>query len=71
MDPAPPDPGDPPERLYEQARFWYERSQQQKRAFEKVKAYIGLWRNDKRLKVAGEILLREIERIEREPVTSG
>lgn len=32
----------------------------------RIKEHIGLWKHDKRLKIAGEILLRDIERIEKE-----
>lgn len=33
---------------------------------ERVKQHIGLWRNDRRLRIAGEILLRDIARFEDE-----
>ena len=32
----------------------------------RIKAYITPWLSDKRMRISGEIILREIERIERE-----
>lgn len=33
---------------------------------QRIKEYVGVWTQDKRMRVMGEIVLREIERIERE-----
>lgn len=56
---APPRPDDPPERLYEHARRGYE-------VVQGIKAYVGVMRSDKRMRVMADILLREVERLERE-----
>lgn len=54
-----PEPTDPPASLYEQARI-------QHAVIERIKQHVGLWKSDKRLRIAGEILLRDIETFERE-----
>lgn len=63
---APPDPHDPPERMYEQARLYYEKYQEARAVIEGIKAHVEPWKNDKRMKIMGEILLGHIARIEKE-----
>lgn len=61
-----PDASDPPEVLLEKARAFYIEAQEKAAVIERIKAYVAPWRTDKRMKVMGEILLREIERAETE-----
>lgn len=65
MDLPPPSPEDPPERLYAQARALYEACQAKDAVIQGVKAYVGPWMTDKRMKILGGMLLREIERLEK------
>lgn len=66
MEPAPPDPNDAPDALYRHARLLYARYEEKRRVIARIREYVEPWRRDKRMKVMGEILLREIDRIERE-----
>lgn len=39
---------------------------QKQAVIDRIKAHVGLWKQDKRMRIMGEILLADIERIERE-----
>lgn len=64
--PPPPDPHDPPERLLETARRLREKCEEQQAVLDRVKEMLALWRQDKRMKLMGEILLGDIARFEKE-----
>lgn len=40
--------------------------EEKKAVIERIRAHIALWKGDKRLRIAGEILLRDIQRFEQE-----
>jgi hypothetical protein len=61
-----PSPNDSAESLYQQASRLYEQLEEQKAIMARIKAYIGLWKTDKRMKILGRILLDEFQRIENE-----
>lgn len=65
MDDAP-RPDDPPESLYRQARALYEQREEKAAVIARIKQYVEPWKNDKRMRIMGQIFLREIERIETE-----
>ncbi len=52
--------------MYEKTRQLETKLEERKAVIERIRAHIALWKGDKRLRIAGEILLRDIERFERE-----
>ena len=66
MPSPPPDPSDPPERLDERARRLHERTLELEAVIARIREYVEPWKRDKRMKILGEMLLREIDRIEAE-----
>lgn len=66
MDLPSPAPDDAPEALYAQARELRARYEEKKAVIARIKQYVEPWKRDKRMKILGEMLLREIQRIEDE-----
>jgi len=63
---APPDARDHPDVLLAKARALHALAQEKAAVIERIKAYLEPWKNDKRMRVMGEILLKEIARVEQE-----
>lgn len=61
-----PHPDDPREALYEKAVALRAACEERDAVVARIKAYLAPWARDKRMKVMGEILLKEIGRIEQE-----
>lgn len=61
-----PDPHDTSERLDEQARALHAALEEKEAVLTRIKQHVAVWLQDKRMRIAGEILLRDIERIENE-----
>lgn len=61
-----PSPDDTREDLYEHARALQSALAEKEAIIARIKAYIAPWKTDKRMRIMGEIFLREIDRIEKE-----
>jgi hypothetical protein len=66
MESEPPRPDDPPAKLYERALALHAKCEEQAAVIERIKAYIRPMETDKRMRIFGGMLLREIERAQKE-----
>ena len=66
MPTSPPRKDDARDPLDEQARSWRAKHDEARAVVERIKRYVEPWMNDKRMRIMGGILLREIERVEKE-----
>ena len=61
-----PSPIDPPAALYEQARALHAENEELRAVIERIKEYIAVMKQDKRMRVMAQILLDHVARIEKE-----